>query len=77
MSAPKLPDPQSQEYLWWQAGTIDEFKARNEGLNPKAIELRETLEALAKLHPVMRETELIRELARIYAPELLKRRFRR
>ena len=76
MSAPKLPDPQSQEYLWWQAGTIDEFKARNEGMSPKAIEIRETLEALAKMHPTMRETGLVKVLAQIYAPELLKRRFR-
>jgi hypothetical protein len=80
MSFPKdgAPGPQDGDtYLWWNQGLADEAAARDEGLSPQAIELRDCLEALAKFNALRSAEDLLTALARIYHPHILKRRYRR
>jgi hypothetical protein len=73
-----IPPPTSQEYLWWQAGTLAECRARDEGLSISTIEVRDTLEALAKLRNASGPDQegLTLALARIFCPDKLRRKFR-
>jgi hypothetical protein len=68
--------PEGDRYLWWRAGAEAEARERNEGMNPKAREVRDLVEALARRHPDMTEAELALRVARICCPEYLKRRHR-
>lgn len=72
----KVPDSSTQEYLWWSQGAADEAKARDAGLSPGAREAREVLEGIARRRPSADGAELVKVMARIYAPEILKRRHR-
>ncbi len=68
--------PEGDRYLWWRAGAEAEARERNEGMNPKAREVRDLVEALGRCHPDMGEAELALRVARICCPEYLKRRHR-
>jgi hypothetical protein len=70
----RLPDPASAKYLWWSQGAADEAKARDEGMSPAARELRDVLEAFARLRPTDNAGELAETLAKIYCPDRLRRR---
>jgi hypothetical protein len=73
-----VPDPATQEYLWWSQGARDEHDARAEGLNTKTTELVDVIENLAKgWGTTIEPRALLLMAARIYAPDVLRRRHRR
>jgi hypothetical protein len=76
MTYGRLPATDTQEYLWWQAGTLDEAKARDEGMSSDARQLRDLLESLARSHPDRTIEDLALDLARIACPDKLRRRYR-
>lgn len=76
------PRPQDGDsYLWWRQGLRDESAARDEGMPAEARELRDVVEALGRLHKGQTGTanagSMIIAMARIYAPQILRRRYRR
>jgi hypothetical protein len=74
-----LPSVGTQEYLWWSQGAADEAKARDERMSSFGREVRDVLEALADMNrPMDGHTPewLVTELARIYCPERLRRKYR-
>lgn len=72
MTAPTDPDA----YRLWARGANDEAAARND--HTKACnEVRDVLEALADCNTDYDQKDLIRGLAEIYSPELLRKRYRR
>lgn len=73
---PKLPPQSSDAYLWWSLGCADEARARDEGMSPHAREVREFLEALARLSGKSTARELVIQLANMYAPDILRRKHR-
>jgi hypothetical protein len=78
VTAPPLPSRSDHAYLWWSQGAADEAKARDEGLSPQAIELRDLIEALAKSWGASASmTSLVCAAARICAPHVLRRRHRK
>jgi hypothetical protein len=60
----------------WEEGAKAEAAARDEGLCPVSREVRDTLEALARLQGETTGPELVGALARIYCPARLKRKYR-
>lgn len=76
VTKPMVPDSSSQEYLWWSAGANDEAKARNEGMNGDARQLRDMLEGLARMHPDWAMARLALSLAMIACPDKLRRKER-
>lgn len=72
MSAPERGTPQ---YEWWSRGAFDEAHARNDHSKP-CLELRKVLEALADRDIDADATDLLLSLTRIYAPDLLRERYR-
>ena len=77
ISKPEIPSG-SPEYLWWQAGAMDEAKARDEKLTYAGKEIRAVLEGLAYNRPgdYWSTETLALALARIFCPAKLKRRYR-
>lgn len=72
----KLPDHQSQEYLWWSAGAKAEAETRKEGLSQAGAEVSETADALAKLHPLLSRAELASRIALVFTAGNRKARWR-
>lgn len=60
----------------WHDGALAEAKARDEGLNPVARDVRNYIEAIAKSKPNITGRELALSIARVYAPRLLRKKFR-
>jgi hypothetical protein len=77
VAKPAVPRDGSQEYLWWSQGARDNQEARNEGMGPRARELRDALEAFAQGYGQTASGEdLLTGLMKIYCPGRLRRRFR-
>lgn len=71
-----MPPKSSDAYLWWSLGCADEARSRDEGLSPHAREVREFLEALARLGGAETARGLVLRLANMYAPDVLRRKHR-
>jgi hypothetical protein len=71
-----MPPKSSDAYLWWSLGAADEARRRDEGLSPHAREVREFLEAIARLGGASTSRDLVVKLANMYAPDVLRRRHR-
>lgn len=54
------------EYLWWSQGALDEARARDEGMNTAAREVRDVLEGFARLNQTLRQKDLVKILANIF-----------
>jgi hypothetical protein len=78
MTAPPLPEPGSQEYLWWSQGAADEAKARDGGLSNGILDLRRQLEALGRqtFRVDNSPAYVLKILMQINCPSMLRRRFR-
>lgn len=79
MGQPGLPPRSSESYLWWAQGARDNQAENDQYMLTSALDVRKTLEALARLHAtnkIVSERELVLELARIYAPDVLRKRYR-
>jgi|HubBroStandDraft_3_1064219.scaffolds.fasta_scaffold1842953_1 hypothetical protein len=78
MPPPRLPNPSSQEYLWWSQGARDEHDAQEEGLSPQVIQLIDYIRAVAQGYgKTATAFEVLRAAVRVYAPDLLRRKHRR
>jgi len=53
-------------------GALAEAEARDEGLSPAALSVRDALEKIAREHPGETGPELVLRLARAYCPVRLK-----
>jgi hypothetical protein len=79
VSKPPLPPNSSNAYLWWQAGAADEAAARDDGLAPQIKELRNYVESYARgrgLSTSVSPQDIVIHLARVFAPDVLKRKHR-
>jgi hypothetical protein len=68
---------EGDRYLWWRAGAEAETRERDKDMSLAAREIRDVLEGFARLNPAQSQRDFALTLARIYAPEILKRRHRR
>jgi hypothetical protein len=74
---PSLPGHSSDAYLWWSRGADDNQSENDLGLSTGAIELREVLEGVARAQGIgASRKSIILAMARIYCPEILRRRYR-
>jgi hypothetical protein len=65
-------------YLWWSQGARDEHDARAEGLTARTTELVGVIENMAKGYgQTVQPRDLLLMAARIYAPDVLRRRHRK
>lgn len=65
----------AEQRRWFQAGATAEAAARDEYPAP-VRELRDVLEAFAELNPDLDQEGMAIVLARIYAPQALRRKHR-
>jgi hypothetical protein len=75
LQKPRIP-PASDAYLWWSAGAAEEGRIRDHGLSLTTIDIRDTMEALARRNPGMKPEQIVLIIAGIYCPDKLRRRYR-